>query len=145
MCITIISIKNILPIVHHDPTTLVKSGAGIIGERDVTRLCNLSVTLGNVQQKSCTLGGICIIECDKKTHESYIISLCRVVSSSTDGRFPGQGAFSSKGINKQFQSGIHVTALGSLLSCNRDIYDFKALIALHTPARLNLLSNLLFC
>ena len=61
-----ILIKNILPIVHHDPTTLVKSGAGIIGERDVTRLCNLSVTLGNVQQKSCTLGENCIIECDKK-------------------------------------------------------------------------------
>ena len=57
MCITIISIKNILPIVHHDATTLVKSGAGIIGQRDVTRLCNLSVTLGNVQQKSCALEG----------------------------------------------------------------------------------------
>ena len=62
MRITIILIKNILPIVHHDPTTLVKSSAGIIGERDVTRLCNLSVTLGDVQQKSCALGGICIIE-----------------------------------------------------------------------------------
>ena len=66
MCITIISIKNILPIVHHDPTTLVKSGAGIIGERDVTRLCNLSVTLGNVQQKSCTLGGIASLNVTKK-------------------------------------------------------------------------------
>ena len=67
MRIIMILIKNILPIVHHDPTALVKSGAGIIGERDVTRLCNLSVTLGNVQQKSCTLGGNCIIECDKIT------------------------------------------------------------------------------
>ena len=66
MCITIILIKNILPIVHHDPTTLVKSGAGIIGERDVTRLCNLSVTLGNVQQKSCTLGGIASLNVTKK-------------------------------------------------------------------------------
>ena len=57
-----------LPIVHHDPTALVKSGAGIIGERDVTRLCNLSVTLGNVQQKSCTLGGIASLNVTKKTH-----------------------------------------------------------------------------
>ena len=138
-----ILIKNILPIVHHDPTALVKSGAGIICERDVTRLCNLSVTLGNVQQKSCTLRGIASF--DKKTHESYIISLCRVVSSSTDGRFPGQSAFSSKRINKQLQCGIHVTALGSLLSCNQDICDLKALISLHRPARLNRESNLLFC
>ena len=111
-----ILIKNILPIVHHDPTTLVKSGAGIIGERDVARLCNLSVTLGNVQQKSCTLGGIASLNVTKKTHESYIISLCRVVSSCTDGRFPGQSAFSTKRINKQLQCGIHVTAFGSLLS-----------------------------
>ena len=61
-----ILIKNSLPIVHHDPTALVKSGAGIIGERDVTRLCNLSVTLGNVQQKSCTLGEIASLNMTKK-------------------------------------------------------------------------------
>ena len=66
MRIITILIKNILPIVHHDPTALVKSGAGIIGERDVTRLCNLSVTLGNVQQKSCTLGEIASLNMTKK-------------------------------------------------------------------------------
>ena len=71
MCITIISTKNILPIVHHDATTLVKSGAGIIGERDVTRLCNLSVTLGNVQQKSCTLGGIASLNVTKMNLTSF--------------------------------------------------------------------------
>ena len=144
MCITIISIKNILPIVHHDATTLVKSGAGIIGERDVTRLCNLSVTLGNVQQKSCTLGRIASLNVTKKTHESYIIRLCGVVPSSTDGRFPGQSAFSSKRINQQLQCRIHVTALGSLLACNLK-FNFRALISLHRPARLNRESNLLFC
>ena len=105
-----------LPIVHHDPTALVKSGAGIIGERDVTRLCNLSVTLGDVQQKSCTLGRIASLNVTKKTYESYIVSFCRVVSSSTDGRFPGQSSFSSKRINQQLQCGIHITAFGSLLS-----------------------------
>ena len=65
MRIITILIKNILPIVHHDPTALVKSGAGIVGERDVTRLCNLSVTFGNVQQKSCTLGGIASLNVTK--------------------------------------------------------------------------------
>ena len=78
MRIITILIKNILPIVHHDPTALVKSGAGIIGERDVTRLCNLSVTLGNVQQKSCTLREIVSLNVTTNTFQIEFTSLAFV-------------------------------------------------------------------